>query len=123
MARATSEVVIYHNPACSTSRKVLGMIRDAGVEPRVIEYLKTPPSRTELLDLLRRMGITPRALLRRRGTPYDELGLADPAKTDEALVDAILAHPILMERPVVVGPRGVRLCRPVERVAEVLPAR
>ena len=123
MARAKSEVVIYHNPACTTSRKVLGMIRDAGVEPRVVEYLKTPPSRTELLDLLRRMNMTPRQLLRRRGTPYEELGLGDSAKTDEALIDAILAHLILMERPVVVGPRGVRLCRPPERVQEVLPAR
>ena len=123
MAAAKSEVTIYHNPACSTSRKVLGMIRDAGIEPRVVEYLKTPPSRTELLSLLRRMGLIPRELLRRRGTPYDELGLVDPAKNDDALIDAILAHPILMERPVVVGPRGVRLCRPVERLQEVLPAR
>jgi arsenate reductase (glutaredoxin) len=116
------EVMIYHNPACTTSRKVLGMIREAGVEPRVVEYLKTPPSRAELLDLLHRMGIGPRELLRRRGTPYDALGLDDPARTDEELVDAILAHPILMERPVVVGPGGVRLCRPAERVQEVLPA-
>jgi arsenate reductase len=122
MARAKSEVVIYHNPACTTSRKVLGMIRATGVEPRVVEYLKTPPSRTELLDLLKRSGLTPRQLLRRRGTPYDELGLADPGKTDEALIDAILAHPVLMERPVVAGPRGVRLCRPPESVHEVLSA-
>lgn len=123
MARARSEVVIYHNPACTTSRKVLGMIRDAGIEPLVVEYLKTPPDRRELLDLLDRMGMTPRELLRRRGTPYDELGLGDKGKTDEALIDAILAHPVLMERPVVVGPRGVCLCRPPERVREVLPAR
>ena len=123
MAQAEPTVVIYHNPACTTSRKVLGMIRDAGIEPRVIEYLKTPPTRGELVDLLRRMDLTPRALLRRRGTPYEDLHLADPAKTDETLIDAILAHPILMERPVVVGPRGVRLCRPAERVREVLPAR
>jgi arsenate reductase len=122
MAPSKSDVVIYHNPACTTSRKVLGMIRDAGVEPRVVEYLKTPPNRAELLDLLRRMGLTPRQLLRRRGTPYEELGLGDPAKSDDALIDAILAHPVLMERPVVVGPRGVRLCRPPERVHEVLPA-
>ena len=122
MAGARSDVVIYHNPACSTSRKVLGMIRDAGVQPRVIEYLKTPPTRTELLDLLRRMDMKPRDLLRRRGTPYEQLGLGDPGHSDEALVDAILAHPILMERPVVAGPRGVRLCRPAERVHEVLPA-
>jgi arsenate reductase (glutaredoxin) len=123
MAQRKSEVTIYHNPACSTSRKVLGMIRDAGVEPHVIEYLKTPPTRPELVDLLRRMGLAPRDLLRRRGTPYQELGLDDPAKTDDALLDAILAHPILMERPVVVGPHGVRLCRPVERLRDVLPAR
>lgn len=123
MPNATSEVVIYHNPACATSRKVLGMIREAGVQPRVIEYLKTPPDRAELFDLLRRMGITARELLRRRGTPYDELNLDDPGKTDEALIEAIVAHPILMERPVVAGPRGVRLCRPADRVAEVLPAR
>jgi arsenate reductase (glutaredoxin) len=123
MAHAKSEVVIYHNPACTTSRKVLGMIRDAGVEPRVVEYLKPPPSRAELLDLLRRMDMTPRQLLRRRGTPYAELGLDNPSQPGEALIDAILAHPVLMERPVVVGPRGVRLCRPPERVQEVLPAR
>jgi arsenate reductase len=123
MARGTTQVTIYHNPACATSRKVLGMIREAGVEPRVIEYLKTPPTRAELVDLLGRMGMRPRDLLRRRGTPYQELGLDDPGKTDDALVDAIMAHPILMERPVVAGPRGVRLCRPVERLKDVLPAR
>jgi arsenate reductase len=123
MALSKSDVVIYHNPACTTSRKVLGMIRDAGVEPRIIEYLKTPPNRAELVDLLHRMGLTPRQILRRRGTPYEELGLADPAKSDDMLIDAILAHPVLMERPVVAGPRGVRLCRPPERVQEVLPAR
>ena len=89
----------------------------------MVEYLKTPPNRTELLDLLRRMDMKPRELLRRRGTPYDALGLGDAAKTDDALIDAILAHPILMERPVVVGPRGVRLCRPPDRVQDVLPAR
>ncbi len=122
MARATAKVTIYHNPACTTSRKVLGMIRESGVEPRVIEYLKTPPTREELLDLLHRMRMTPRQLLRRRGTPYDELGLGDPAKSDDELIDAILAHPILLERPVVVGPRGVRLCRPPERLHEVMPA-
>jgi arsenate reductase len=123
MASKPNDVVIYHNPNCSTSRKVLGMMREAGTEPRIVEYLKTPPSRAELVDLLRRMDMTPRALLRRRGTPYDSLGLADPAKGDEALIDAMLAEPILIERPIVVGPRGVRLCRPAERVYEVLPAR
>jgi arsenate reductase len=123
MACKPTDVVIYHNPACSTSRKVLGMLREAGTEPRIVEYLKTPPSRAELFDLLRHMDMKPRALLRRRGTPYDQLGLADPAKTDDALIDAMLLHPILIERPIVKGPRGVRLCRPVERVYEVLPAR
>jgi arsenate reductase len=116
------ETIIYHNPKCSTSRKVLGMLRDAGIEPRIIEYLKTPPSRPELLDLLRRMDMPPRALLRRRGTPYDALNLDDPKQTDDALVDAMVEHPILIERPIVVGPHGVRLCRPVERLYEVLPA-
>lgn len=123
MASKPTDIVIYHNPSCSTSRKVLGLLREAGVEPRIVEYLKTPPSRAELLDLLRGMEMTPRALLRRRGTPYDTLGLADPAKSDEALVDAMVEHPNLIERPIVKGPRGVRLCRPVERVYEVLPAR
>jgi len=113
-------VVIYHNPKCSTSRKVLGMLRDAGVEPHVIEYLKTPPTRDELVDLLRRMDMKPRALLRRRGTPYDALGLDDPAKTDAELIDAMIAEPILIERPIVAGPRGVRLCRPVECVFDVM---
>jgi arsenate reductase len=123
MARRKSEVVIYHNPSCSTSRKVLGMIRGTGIEPRVIEYLKTPPTRQELLSLLRSMDATPRQLLRRRGTPYSEMGLDDKTMSDEELIGAILAHPILMERPVVIGPRGVRLCRPAERVHEVLLAR
>lgn len=116
-------VVIYHNAKCSTSRKVLSMLHEAGVQPQVIEYLKNPPTRAELVDLLRRMDMKPRALLRRRGTPYDALGLDDPAKTDADLIDAMVAEPILIERPIVVGPRGVRLCRPVERVFEVLPPR
>ncbi len=115
-----AEIIIYHNPNCGTSRKVLGMLQEAGLKPRVVEYLKTPPSRAELLDLLKRMGMAPRDLLRRRGTPFDELGLDDPAKTDDDLIDAILAHPILMERPVVATPRGVRLCRPAEKVQELL---
>jgi arsenate reductase (glutaredoxin) len=113
-------VTIYHNPGCSTSRKVLGMLRQSGTEPKVIEYLKTPPSKAELKNLLKQMGITPRQLLRRRGTPYDELGLSDTSKTDEQLIDAIVAHPILMERPVVVSDKGVRLCRPPEKVLEIL---
>ncbi|HEY4040490.1 MAG TPA: arsenate reductase (glutaredoxin), partial [Rhodopila sp.] len=97
-----AETIIYHNPNCTTSRKVLGMLRDAGLHPRVIEYLKTPPTRAELLSLLERMGKTPREILRRKGTLYDQLGLGDPARSDDSLIDAILAHPILMERPVVV---------------------
>jgi arsenate reductase (glutaredoxin) len=113
-------VTIYHNPGCSTSRKVLGMLRQSGNEPKVIEYLKTPPSKAELTNLLKQMGITPRQLLRRRGTPYDALGLSDAGKTDEQLIDAIVAHPILMERPVVVSDKGVRLCRPPEKVLEIL---
>lgn len=115
-----NETIIYHNPNCGTSRKVLGMLRDAGLEPRVVEYLKTPPSRAELQCLLQRMGITPRQLLRRKGTPFEELGLDDPSLSDEALIAAILDHPILMERPVVVTPRGVRLCRPAETVAALI---
>ena len=117
---ADAETIIYHNPNCGTSRKVLGMLQDAGLNPRVIEYLKTPPSRTDLVSLLGRMGMTPRQLLRRKGTPFDALGLDDPAKSDDELLDAILAHPILMERPVVVTPRGVRLCRPAELVAALI---
>jgi arsenate reductase (glutaredoxin) len=115
-----AETIIYHNPNCGTSRKVLGMLRDAGLEPKVIEYLKTPPSRTELLSLLERMGKTPRQILRRKGTPYDELGLDDASKSDDNLIDAILAHPILMERPVVVTSHGVRLCRPAEEVVQLI---
>jgi arsenate reductase len=115
-----SETIIYHNPNCGTSRKVLGRLRDAGLAPTVIEYLKTPPTREELLSLLSRMGKTPRQILRRKGTPYDELGLDDPAKSDDNLIDAILAHPILLERPVVVTSRGVRLCRPAQEVAALI---
>jgi arsenate reductase (glutaredoxin) len=115
-----AETIIYHNPNCGTSRKVLGMLRDAGLEPKVIEYLKTPPSRAELVSLLDRMGKTPRQILRRKGTPYDELGLDDTGKSDDSLIDTILAHPILMERPVVVTPRGVRLCRPADEVAALI---
>ena len=114
-------ITIYHNPACGTSRNVLGLIRNSGEEPIVIEYLKTPPSRPELIDLLRRMAIAPRDLLRRKGTPYDALGLSDPALSDDALIDAMLAHPILINRPIVVTPLGVRLCRPSETVLDILP--
>jgi len=116
-----STVTIYHNPACGTSRNVLGLIRNAGVEPTVVEYLKTPPSRAELADLIRRMGVPVRAVLREKGTPYHELGLGDPALTDDQLLDAMTAHPILINRPIVVTGRGVRLCRPSETVLDLLP--
>ena len=115
-------VTIYHNPACGTSRNVLGLIRDSGEEPVVIEYLKNPPTRAELVGLIDRMGIAVRDLLRRKGTPYDELGLDDPALTDDQLVDAMMAHPILINRPIVVTPLGVKLCRPSETVREILPS-
>ena len=113
-------VTIYHNPACGTSRNTLAMIRATGTEPVVIEYLRTPPSRAELLELVRRMGVTLRDVLRRKGTPYDALGLDDPTLTEEALLDAIASHPILLNRPIVVTPKGVRLCRPSEVVLELL---
>jgi len=113
-------VTIYHNPSCGTSRNTLAMIRQSGEEPEVIEYLKTPPSRARLVDLIKAMGISPRALLREKGTPYAELGLGDPKWSDDDLIDAMLAHPILINRPIVVTPRGVRLCRPSERVLELL---
>jgi arsenate reductase (glutaredoxin) len=112
---------IYHNPSCGTSRNVLAMIRSTGEEPRIVEYLKTPPTRDELVDLLRQMAISPRDLLRRKGTPYDELGLDDAKWTDEQLVDLMLQHPILINRPIVVTDRGVRLCRSAETVLEILP--
>ncbi len=114
-------VTIYHNPSCGTSRNTLAIIRAAGIEPVVIEYLKTPPDRARLLELLARMEMPVRALLRVKGTPYAELGLDDPALTDEALVDAMIAHPILINRPIVVTARGVRLCRPSEVVLDILP--
>lgn len=114
-------VTIYHNPSCGTSRNTLAIIRAAGIEPVVIEYLKTPPDRARLLDLLMRMEMPVRALLRVKGTPYAELGLDDPTLTDDALVDAMMAHPILINRPIVVTTRGVRLCRPSEVVLEILP--
>ena len=115
------DVVIYHNPDCGTSRNTLAMIRNAGIEPHVIEYLKTPPARALLVQLITRMGITPRDLLRERGTPYTELGLDDPSLSDEALLDAMMAHPVLINRPIVVSPKGVRLCRPSEAVLDLLP--
>lgn len=115
------DVIIYHNPACGTSRNTLGLIRNAGVEPHVIEYLKTPPTRALLKQLLARAGLTVREILREKGTPFAELGLDDPSLSDEALYDAIEAHPILVNRPLVVSPKGVRLCRPSEAVLPLLP--
>ncbi len=115
------DIVIYHNPECGTSRNTLAMIRNAGIEPHVVEYLKTPPSRALLVELIDRAGITPRDLLREKGTPYAELGLGDDALSDDALVDAMMAHPVLINRPLVVSPLGVKLCRPSEAVLDLLP--
>jgi len=115
------DVVIYHNPACGTSRNTLGLIRNAGIEPHVIEYLKCPPSRALLTQLIARAGLTPRQLLREKGTPFAELKLDDPVLRDEQLLDAMMAHPILINRPLVVSPKGVRLCRPSEEVLDLLP--
>jgi arsenate reductase (glutaredoxin) len=115
------DVIIYHNPECGTSRNTLAMIRNAGIEPHVIEYLKTPPSRPLLTQLLMRAGMSPRDLLREKGTPYDDLGLGDPSISDDELIDAMMAHPILINRPLVVTPLGVRLCRPSEVVLDILP--
>jgi arsenate reductase len=115
------DIIIYHNPECGTSRNVLGLIRDAGLEPHIIEYLKTPPSRELLVQLIGRAGLTPRDLLREKGTPYRELGLGDPDLTDEKLIDAMMEHPILINRPLVVSPLAVRLCRPSEAVLDLLP--
>jgi len=114
-------ITVYHNPACGTSRNVLGLIRDSGEEPRIIEYLKTPLSRDELATLIDRMGIPVRDVLRRKGTPYDELGLGNPALSDDALIDAMIAHPILIDRPIVVTDTAVKLCRPSETVLDILP--
>jgi arsenate reductase (glutaredoxin) len=116
------DVIIYHNPDCGTSRNTLAMIRNAGIEPHVVEYLKTPPSRPLLKQLITRMGISVRDLLREKGTPFHELGLGDPNLSDDELLDAIMKHPILINRPIVVTPHGVRLCRPSEMVIDLLPA-
>ena len=113
-------VTIYHNPACGTSRNTLAMIRQSGVEPEVIEYLKNPPSRARLIELISAMGIPVRALLREKGTPYAELGLADPKWSDDELIDFMMAHPILINRPVVATPKGTKLCRPSEAVLDLL---
>jgi arsenate reductase len=117
-----SDITIYHNPACGTSRNTLGIIRHSGVEPTVIEYLKTPPSKAKLRELVAAMGIPVRSLLREKGTPYAELSLDDLKWSDEELLDFMLAHPILINRPIVVSPLGTRLCRPSEAVLEILPA-
>ena len=114
-------ITIYHNPACGTSRNVLALIRNSGEEPRIIEYLKTPPSRAELVDLIARMGLPVRSVLREKGTPFHELGLDNPTLTDDTLIDAMIAHPILINRPIVVTPLGVALCRPSEAALEILP--
>ena len=117
-----SNIIIFHNPDCGTSRNVLALIRNSGVEPTIVEYLKVPPSHEELVELLAAMHMPVRDLLRRKGTPYDELQLDDPAWTDEQLFDFIVAHPILINRPIVVTPLGTRLCRPSEAVLDILPA-
>jgi arsenate reductase len=115
------DVIIYHNPGCGTSRNVLGLIRNAGIGPHVIEYLKTPPTRVMLTQLVARMGVPLRAILREKGMPYRELGLDNPDLSDDELLDAIEAHPILMNRPIVVTSKGIRLCRPSETVLDLLP--
>jgi arsenate reductase len=114
-------ITIYHNPACGTSRNTLAMIRQSGEEPQVIEYLKTPPARERLVELIGAMRMTPRQLLREKGTPYHGLGLSDPKWTDDEIVDFMMAHPILINRPIVITPRGVKLCRPSEAVLDILP--
>ena len=117
----TMTVTIYHNPACGTSRNTLALIRQSGAEPKIAEYLKAPPSRERLIELLAAMDMKPRALLRKKAPPYEELGLGDPKWTDDELIDFMIAHPILIERPIVVTPKGVRLCRPAETVRDILP--
>lgn len=118
----TFDIVIYHNPECGTSRNALAMIRNAKIEPHVVEYLKTPPSRAMLESLIARAGITPRELLREKGTPFAELGLSNPEFSDDQLIDAMMEHPILINRPLVVSPLGVKLCRPSEEVLDLIPA-
>lgn len=117
-----NDITIYHNPDCGTSRNVLAMIRNSGVEPTVIEYLKTPPDRATLTSLIAAMGTPVRDVIRIKGTPYDELGLDNASLSDDALIDAMLQHPILINRPIVVTPLGTRLCRPSEVVLDILPA-
>jgi arsenate reductase len=117
----TMDIIIYHNPDCGTSRNTLGLIRNAGVEPHIIEYLKCPPTRLLLRHLIDRMGLRVRDVLREKGTPFHELRLADPSLSDEELLAAMMAHPILINRPIVVSPKGVKLCRPSEKVLDLLP--
>ncbi|KVU28371.1 arsenate reductase (glutaredoxin) [Burkholderia ubonensis] len=116
-----TEITIYHNPNCGTSRNTLAMIRNSGIEPRVVHYLQTPPSREELVGLIAAMNLPVRNVLRRKGTPYDELDLDNPKWADAELIDFMLAHPILINRPIVVTPLGTRLCRPSEQVLDILP--
>ena len=116
------DVIIYHNPACGTSRNTPAIIRNAGIEPHIVDYLKTPPTRLLLRQLLQRAGLTVRDVLREKGTPFYDLGLSNPARTDDELLDAIEAHPILLNRPLVVSSKGVKLCRPSEAVLDLLPA-
>lgn len=117
------DIIIYHNPECGTSRNALALIRNAGIEPHIIEYLKSPPSRAMLVNLITRSGLTPRDLAREKGTPFAELGLGGSDVTDEQIIEAMMAHPILINRPIVVSPLGVKLCRPSEAVLDILPAR
>ncbi|HLM39525.1 MAG TPA: arsenate reductase (glutaredoxin) [Microvirga sp.] len=116
------EVIIYHNPQCGTSRNALGLIRNAGIEPHIVEYLKTPPTRLLLRQMIERMGAGVRHVIREKGTPFEELGLGDLSLSDDRLLDAMMARPILINRPIVVTPMGVRLCRPSEAVLDILPA-
>ena len=122
MEREVNDVVIYHNPECGTSRNTLAMIRNAGIEPVVIEYLKNPPTRDRLAEMIAAAGLSVRQALREKGTPFQELGLGNPTLSDSQLLDAMMAHPILINRPFVIAPRGTRLCRPSEVVLDILPA-
>ncbi|MCW7541010.1 arsenate reductase (glutaredoxin) [Aquabacterium sp. A7-Y] len=121
-ATTPASITIFHNPACGTSRNTLAMIRNSGVEPQIVEYLKTPPSREQLVELIAATGLSVREVLRTKGTPYEELGLADPTWSDDQLIDFIVAHPVLLNRPIVVTPLGTKLCRPSEAVLEILPS-
>ena len=115
------DVIIYHNPQCGTSRNTLAMIRNAGIEPHIVEYMKCPPTRLLLRQLIGRMGVSVRDVIREKGTPFQELGLGDPSLSDDQLLDAMMEHPVLINRPIVVTPLGVRLCRPSEAVLDILP--